>query len=305
MVEHNVTVRHGRVLGFLRGSPLGRWASGSAVRCGALAAVAAFTFVSCAEQEPARKSASTRGMQSKSVPMQSKSAMGEHPKSQGHTFPGTRTVLGTVESIRGEQVEINTGDPQPRYVTVKMREEKGLPSFEVGDRVMVWVNEQNEIVDAHLKGEETAHKILEGKLAQSLTTGHEKAVLKLDDGSEASYAIRPLVRAKVAAVPVGTDAVFLIDESSQIADVSYAAAENSRSGMSSAKNAYARSQGVISSPLEDNRIGLRGEDGKEASYEVRPLMRDKLKGLSKGSEVVLFLDDEQKVTDVAVPPGAR
>jgi len=40
-------------------------------------------------------------------------------------------------------------------------------------------------------------------------------------------------------------------------------------------------------------------DGKERSYEVRPLIEERLRTLSKGDSVVLLVDDEDKVTDVA------
>ena len=36
---------------------------------------------------------------------------------------------------------------------------------------------------------------------------------------------------------------------------------------------------------------------------MRPLVEPLLKGLSKGSAVILMLDDEHMVTDVAIPPG--
>ena len=225
-------------------------------------------------------------------------------------FPGTREVIGLVEEIRGEQVKIDTGDLQPRYLSVKGREKKGLPAFKVGDEVVVTLNPQNQVVDAHLEGEEHRHKILHGRLAQPLTTGQEKAVIKTTDGLEESHMIKPLARAKVAGVPVGVEARFLVDEAAQIADVTYLNVDDARkagaaaSDRSPIKNAFARTPGVVSTPLHDGSIGIIVENGREETYKVRPLVEQDLKGLSKGSAVVLMIDDEHMVTDVAIPPGS-
>ena len=166
------------------------------------------------------------------------------------------------------------------------------------------------MVDAHVAGEEHNHKILRGRLAQSLTTGQEKAVIKVTDGGEESYMIKPLARAKVAGVPVEVDVLFLIDEASQIADVTYVnkaaarkatAASEDRSPL---KNPFERTPGVLSSTLKDGSIGITTESGRVENYKVRPLVEPLLKGLSEGSAVILMLDDEHMVTDVAIPPGA-
>jgi hypothetical protein len=57
--------------------------------------------------------------------------------------------------------------------------------------------------------------------------------------------------------------------------------------------------GKILKPLKDNTIVIYTEDGKEHSYQVRPLIQPRLATLSKGDAAVLLVDDENKVTDVA------
>jgi hypothetical protein len=44
-------------------------------------------------------------------------------------------------------------------------------------------------------------------------------------------------------------------------------------------------------------------DGKEHSYQVRPIIQPKLATLSKGDAAVILVDEENKVTDVAFMPG--
>ncbi len=262
------------------------------------------TLVACVSNEPGTPRTGQHPTKQQSI-----SQVATHSQMDPRSpFPGTREVIGVVEEMRSEQIKIDTGDLQPRYLAAKYREKKGLPPFKVGDQVVVTLNPQNQVVDAHLEGEEHNHKILRGRLAQSLTTGQEKAVIKVTEGGEESHMIKPLARAKVAGVPVGVDALFLIDEASQIADVTYAnqaaaqkaaAASQDRSPL---KNPFARTPGVLSSTLQDGSIGFTTESGREETYKVRPLVEPLLKGISKGSSVILMIDNEQMVTDVAIPP---
>jgi hypothetical protein len=101
-----------------------------------------------------------------------------------------------------------------------------LPELKPGDRVAITVNDQNLIVDIHLLGENDHHRIIRGVLAQPLITGHEHAVIQTEDGKKDSYLVRPLARSKVASVPVGAHAIFLIDERQGIADVTYGSTED-------------------------------------------------------------------------------
>lgn len=45
-------------------------------------------------------------------------------------------------------------------------------------------------------------------------------------------------------------------------------------------------------------VTIRTPDGKEQVYEVRPYLREKL-AKSEGHSIVVMLDDEKKISDVA------
>ena len=42
------------------------------------------------------------------------------------SLSGERVISGTVEDVRGEDAKVNTGEGQPRYLPMNLREEKGL-----------------------------------------------------------------------------------------------------------------------------------------------------------------------------------
>jgi TusA-related sulfurtransferase len=221
---------------------------------------------------------------------------------------GQRVVLGTVEEVASGQAKVDTGEVQPRFIPLKLRQDKDLPDLKKGDRVEITVNDQNQIVDVHVQGEVGHHRVVQGQLAQSLKTGHEKAVIRTTEGKEEPYLIRPMVRSKVASIPVGVDAVFLIDEADKIADVTFGDKEAVGRAAelwqkkTPLKGNFERIAGTVYKPLDGNRITIRTAEGEEKSYEVRPLVQKAVSNLSEGRSVVLLVDDEQKVTDIALPP---
>lgn len=212
---------------------------------------------------------------------------------------GQRVLLGTVEDVVSGQAKIDTGEVQPRFIPMKPRRDKGLPDLTKGDRVEITVNDQNLLVDVHTPGEVGHHRIVRGQLAQPLKTGHEKAVIRTAGGKEESHLIRPVARSKVASIPVGVETVFLIDEIDKIVDVTFGDKEavNRAAELwqkkTPLKGNFERIVGVVSNPLHDNKITIRTPEGQEKSYEV----------LSEGRSVVLLVDDEDKVTDIALLPS--
>jgi len=221
---------------------------------------------------------------------------------------GDRVLIGTVQEVRAGQARIDTGELQSRFVPMGVREAKGLPDLKKGDRVEITINDQNLLVDVHLIGETSFHRVVEGQLIQPLVTGHDRGLFRTTEAKEESHFIRPVARSKMASVPVGVDAVFLIDESDRIVDVTFGSKEAVHRAAelwqkkTPLKGNFDRIVGVILAPLHNNEIAVRTDAG-EYAYEVRPLAQRRLTHLIKGDAVVLLVDDDNKVTDVAIPPA--
>lgn len=224
---------------------------------------------------------------------------------------GDRVLLGTVEEVRSDQARINTGEGQPRFVPMNVRKDKALSELKKGDLVEITVNDQNLLVDVHKAGEASNHRIVHGQLAGPMETGHDKAVIRTQDGKEETHLVRPVARSKMASIPVGAPVIFLIDELDKIVDVTFGSAEAvHRSAELSQKKSPLKGNlnqvaGVIVKPLDHNTISVKSDDGKEHSYEVRPVIQERLRGLSKGDTAVLLVDEENKVTDVAFIRGEQ
>jgi hypothetical protein len=224
-------------------------------------------------------------------------------------LPGERIVLGTVEAIEGGMVKINVGELEPRFIPTKGAREKGEWSLQKGDRVELAVSTENLVVDYHPVNHPGWHRIIRGRLAQPLVIGYEWAVIKTDQGKEEAFAVRPLARLKLAAIPIDVPALFLVGEADKILDaeigedqvLSHRIQEWKRSVPKAADRQLETT--LVTPPAL--MIGIRGKDGKEQHLEIRPFVEDRLAKVTQGKPVILLLDDENKVTDVAVPPGSQ
>jgi hypothetical protein len=231
---------------------------------------------------------------------------GQDSKEYRVLWPGHRIVTGTVESILGDEVKVNTSELQPRFLSVKEAKEKGLPPLKKGDRVQLVLNEQNILVDYHLAGQELWHRIIPGRLAQPLPVGQEWAVIRTEEGKEEAFHVRPLARSKISAIPVNVPAVFLTDEANKIIDATFGSEEvlqrrTSEWKKSPPKASYRRVEGIlVQLPAS---VMIKTEDGKQQIFEVRPNVREKLANAREGTAVILLVDEENKVSDVAKPPS--
>ena len=58
---------------------------------------------------------------------------------------------------------------------------------------------------------------------------------------------------------------------------------------------------VKSGPL--NQVTILTSEGAQQTFEARPFLQKKLNDLARGARVILLIDGENKVTDIAIPPG--
>jgi len=232
-------------------------------------------------------------------------------KEQGdkQVLQGNQAILGTVEAVTSDQIKVNIGEVQPRFLPLSQAKEKGFPEIKAGDALIITVNGQNLIVDYHPldAASSSHHKIVRGKIADDMPIGQDKVVIKEDNGKESSFEVRSQARSKIASIPIGTPALFLIDETNKVADGTFASLETIKSQpsdtahKSSIKGAHRQVDGTVVKPLHADKITIKTKEG-ERPFEVREVMHDRISKLQTGESVILLVDNENKVVDVAVPP---
>jgi hypothetical protein len=223
-------------------------------------------------------------------------------------IPGNRVINGKVIGIRGSQIQVDIGNPKPLYLPLKPAIDKGL-TFKEGDAIFITMNDHNAVVDyhhrentVHGKGD-VHHDVIHGELAEPLTVGLDKAVVRTPAG-EQSYSIASRAKAKLGAIPMGVDAVFLRDETGQIVDAQLTsdspqdAADHTKARL---KGAHQQMQALFKGRQGHDRIKVLvlGEHNDRIMPFRPPL--PKLDRLQANKDVVLLVDDEGYVVEVATP----
>lgn len=240
---------------------------------------------------------------------QEKKDGGEHQ--QFTLLPGHRVIKGVVDSVKADQAKVNSGDTgeiSPRYLSLERAKEKGF-TLKQGDKVTIMVNDKNHVVDYHLTGGEghSHHQIVKGKLAQPLKVGQEQAIIKTKDGKEQSFAVRPLARSEVAAIPFDTDGLFLIDETHKIASATLTEDVMSEDdwARSTAYNVYRHIKGVLQEKPEKESLTIQTKNEESLTLPVWDYLQNELMELSKGMAVTILVDQNDKVADIAYVPTSE
>ena len=222
-------------------------------------------------------------------------------------LPGNRLVTGRILSIRSTQSEIDIGNVKSLYVPLRPAQVKGQ-TFEVGQPIIVTLNDHNAVVDYHHPNERSDHQVLRGRLTTPLTVGLDKAVIETKDGTK-TLMVTDRAKGKLSAIPVGVDAYFLADESGQLVDAQLASAEAVReSGQNNKariKGAHEQVKAIFKGQGGEGRLRI-AEAGNEREVPFRPPL-EKLDRLKPGQDVVLLMDEQGYVLEIATPevPPAR
>jgi hypothetical protein len=216
-------------------------------------------------------------------------------------LPGNRLVTGRIISIRGNQMEIDIGNVEPFYVPVRPAKVKGQ-TFEVGQPIIVTLNDHNAVVDYHHPNERSDHQVVRGKLSTPLTVGLDKAVIETAEGTK-TFMVTDRAKGKLTAIPVGAEALFLADESGNLVDAQLASTEAVReSGLNNKariKGAHQQVRATFKGKDGEDRLKIT-EQGKDREVPFRAPL-EKLDRLKPGQDVVLLMDDQGYVLEIATP----
>ena len=201
-------------------------------------------------------------------------------------------------------MEIDIGTVKSLYVPVRPAKVKGQ-TFEVGQPIIVTLNDHNAVVDYHHPNERSDHQVLRGKLSTPLTVGLDKAVIETEEGTK-TYVVTDRAKGKLTAIPVGVEAFFLADETGQLVDAQLASAqavhESAQNNKARIKGAHEQLRATFKGKGAEDTLKIAAE-GKEREVPFRPPL-EKLDRLQPGQDVVLLMDDQGYVLEIATPEVA-
>ena len=135
---------------------------------------------------------------------------------EAHLKAGHQKVKGVVTDIKSGIYTVKT--PSSSYeISENAAILHGHGAVKVGDEMILWINENNMVIDAHPK-EQTAraHRFISGKLAD---LDYEKSELKLSTPQgETAFKIKPETRG-FEDIPKGTPVTIELNENGQVIDV--------------------------------------------------------------------------------------
>lgn len=203
----------------------------------------------------------------------------------------------------------DTGEITPRHLNLNRAREKGF-TLKEGQKIEIALNPQNLVVDYHPVGHAKFHQIIHGQLKHPLVVGQTWAIIRKKDGAVHPYPVRPLARSIVAAIPIGTDAIFFIDESDKIADAiieegALANRTDDEWAASPAKNVYSQTEGKIASIFPPDKLTIAMPNQGELQFSIWSFAQSTLEKTSLGDKIILLLDSEDKVVNIAKPAPNR
>jgi hypothetical protein len=136
-------------------------------------------------------------------------------------LPDDRLVSGTVQDVKSGQIQVNIGELMPVFLSVGAASEKGMPSLQWGDKLMMVVSAENEYIDFHLASQPGWDRVLKGHLIQPVMGDQRWAVIRTMQGLHEPYEVAEGARQKVLNIPMGVPAVYLLNKANIIIDVTF------------------------------------------------------------------------------------
>ena len=224
-----------------------------------------------------------------------------------NNLAGNRMVTGRVKDIRGGQLEIDIGNPESLYIPLQPAKDK-RQTYKVGDAIIVTLNDHNAVVDYHHPCEQSHHQVIKGRLTTPLAVGLDKAIIETDQGTQ-SFMVAERAKGKLTAIPVGADVLFMTDETGLLVDAQLASPdavrESAHNNKARIKGAHDQVRAIFQGMSGNDRIKIATEQGTQREVPFWPPL-SKLERLRPGQEVVLLMDDQGYVLEIAspdVPPG--
>ena len=140
---------------------------------------------------------------------------------RGMLLPGEQIILGTVQHIKSDVIQVNIGNPEPLFLSLRAAAKKGITSIQPGDTLKIVVSDQSQFIDFFQADYPGWDRTLKGHLLQPLIGDHQWAVIQTEKGANETYEVDEKARHTVMSIPVGMPAVFLLNKENILIDATF------------------------------------------------------------------------------------
>lgn len=145
-------------------------------------------------------------------------AMADDEPSSGH-----REVSGTIEKVESDLISVKTEEGTTRTFTIREGKREEVRSLKPGDKVLLEMDEGNQIVDIHREGAiitegDHRHRSIAGTLKMFSRTD-KKIIIESNDGGTESFLVKDSAASKLGSIREGTQVTLEIDEQNRVMDV--------------------------------------------------------------------------------------
>lgn len=206
-----------------------------------------------------------------------------------------RLIKGTISSITGDRMQVETGERTPRFLSLEAGgdEARGL---QAGSAVEILLNDWDEIVAYQRPVDTPPTKIFRGSLGKPFNPEKERVTIRLDSGRDVAFYARTVTMEKLARLEVGEAADFALDRAILLVDVLSLGKPRDLTG-SSPQAPQRRVEGAFVT-IGDGRVRLRMKSDDIQSFPVRPLLQPAIEQLVPNELVSIYLDGQGQVIDM-------
>ena len=135
-------------------------------------------------------------------------------RSSSNLNQGHSTVVGTISKTTENMLTLETENGTTRNFTVKSAKIDGVTKLQTGDRVLLELDEGNQIIGIKNIGEK--HQLVHGEVV-GIDQSKKTITLKLKNGTSQSYGMKEAMAGKMNNIEKGAVVTLMIDQRNNLA----------------------------------------------------------------------------------------
>jgi len=127
---------------------------------------------------------------------------------------GHRNVIGTISKTTETMLTVETEEGTTRSFTLRSAKSDGITKLQPGDRVLLELDEGNQIIGINDIGEK--HQLVRGEVV-GIDRVRKIVTLKLENGTSQAYGMKEAMAGKMNNIEKGASIMLMVDQRNKLA----------------------------------------------------------------------------------------